>query len=86
MIDLTDLLLDDTTAVVTPRQFADLGEYSCSLPTGQTIGKRWKRDESFNRPGPSGVGPWLLGEYAECDPPDPKRIRIIWRDLLVVQP
>ena len=36
--------VDDKTALMTRREFEDLPQYSCSLPTGQTIGKRWKRD------------------------------------------
>ena len=51
---------------LTPREFADLPEYSCSLPTGTTIGKRWKRldgshDRGFIAAG--GKPRWLIGEY-----------------------
>ncbi len=51
---------------LTPREFAALPEYSCSLPTGTTIGKRWKRldgshDHRFIAAG--GKPRWMIGEY-----------------------
>lgn len=51
---------------LTPREFAALPEYSCSLPTGTTIGKRWKRldgshDHRFKAAG--GQPRWMVGEY-----------------------
>ena len=51
---------------LTPREFAALDEYSCSLPTGTTIGKRWKRldgshDQRFLAAG--GQPRWMVGEY-----------------------
>lgn len=36
---------------LTKREFDDLSDYSCTLPTGTTIGKRWKRDQNaYRRP------------------------------------
>ena len=35
----------DEAVVLTREQFDALGEYSCSLPTGVTVGKRWKRND-----------------------------------------
>ena len=51
---------------LTSREFAALPEYSCSLPTGTTIGKRWKRldgshDQRFLASG--GKPRWMVGEY-----------------------
>ena len=51
---------------LTPRQFAELREYSGTLPTGTTIGKRWKRldgshDRAFIKAG--GKPRWMVGEY-----------------------
>jgi hypothetical protein len=67
--------------VLTKREFDELGEYSCSLPTGTTVGRRWKRDMNAyrqptcfflhvcdGRPEPSFRGEdWWMGEYA-ADP------------------
>ncbi len=64
---------------LTRHEFDRLGEYSCSLPTGTTAGKRWKRDANAYRrpetfhlhafdgtPEPSFRGPdWWMGEYVE---------------------
>lgn len=57
--------------------FVDLDDYSCSLPSGVYIGKRWKRHVPFNSP-----GQWWLGEYAED--PDPEQARILWRLIDIV--
>lgn len=40
--------------VLTETAFANLNEYSCSLPTMTTIGKRWKRFSGET---------WFIGEY-----------------------
>jgi hypothetical protein len=37
-------IVDDETAVMDKEYFEALGEYSCSLPTGTYVGKRWKRN------------------------------------------
>jgi hypothetical protein len=34
----------EAVVLLTRAEFARLGEYSCSIPTGVTIGKRWKRN------------------------------------------
>lgn len=54
-------------------EFAALLEYSCSVPTGVTIGKRWKarRDDA-----------WYLGEYVQGSKRDTARIR--WRRIFVL--
>ena len=53
-----------------------LDEYSATLPTGTTPGKRWRRhDGAFD---PSCEKPfWLIGEYAAI-PDDPERVAINW--------
>ncbi len=74
------MLIDDHSVILTRQEFDDLPEYSCSIPTGTTIGKRWKRGEPY-----VGVRTrWLMGEYA--DHPDPRLVRIIWREILEVIP
>lgn len=75
------MLVDDKTAICNQKAFDELGEYSFSLPTGTIVGKRWKCNRDWYTPG---AEDWVMGEYAECDPPDPKRVRIIWRKLVVV--
>lgn len=66
---------------LTQAELEALPEYSCSLPTGTTIGKRWKLDVHF-RPGPPNAFPaWLLGEYTAH--PDPGLVGITWRRIVV---
>lgn len=54
--------------------FDALLEYSCSLPTGTTIGTRWKRDQNAYRPirklffgwfKRKYRANWFVGEYAK---------------------
>jgi hypothetical protein len=51
---------------LTPKEFKGLLEYSASLPTGTTPGKRWRRlngahDRAFIRRG--GKPRWIIGQY-----------------------
>ena len=34
--------------IISREELAKLPEYSCSIPTGTTVGKRWRRDTHFN--------------------------------------
>lgn len=66
---------------ITAREFRALPEYSCSLPTGTTPGKRWKRldgahDRNFLAAG--GKPHWMIGEYDPACPPGAKIIKIFW--------
>lgn len=71
------------------REFQDLFEYSATIPTGTTPGKRWKRldgahDPSFRKSG--GVPKWVIGEYAPDCPADAKTIKINWyRPIICVR-
>ena len=51
---------------VTQQELTDLGEYSCSMPTGTYIGKRWKRNLNAYNPcveyDPDNPD-WIIGEY-----------------------
>lgn len=76
------MILTADTAIVDSEAFTALPDYSSSLPTGTTPGKRWKRridyyDESKG---------WMMGEYFVL--PDPEAAEqfmgIRWRNLLVV--
>jgi len=73
---------------LTPREFDELLEYSTTLPTGTTIGKRWKRNQNMMRypicshldpwsgtkePDFRGEPDWWMGEF--IPDPDPKRDR-----------
>lgn len=79
-------MTDET--VISREELAKLLEYSTSLPTGTTIGKRWRRDvhavKRFH-----GVVPcdtpqeWMIGEYVEHSDPDTVGIRWSWA---VVEP
>jgi len=72
------ILTDDTHALMNRPDFDALPEYSCSVPTGVVIGKRWKRGEPY-------VGPrdtWFLGEYVEV-PGRPDLARILFREIVI---
>jgi hypothetical protein len=77
------MLTDDTHVIMTASEFKGLLEYSCSLPTGVLIGKRWKRNlHAFCAPGTPPR--WLMGEYEEDD--EPGYVRIRWREILEAVP
>jgi hypothetical protein len=81
------------TFTLTRKEFDDLLEYSCTLPTGTTIGKRWKRDvnsrsqfrlSKIEETEMQILGPeWWMGEYAECEPPEADKVAIIWRKIAI---
>lgn len=73
------------TVTLTQVQFDELGEYSCSIPTGTTIGKRWKCDVHAH-PAHKGKPPlWHLGEYYDLGPPDnEKNVGIRWSKIVVL--
>lgn len=72
---------------LTQSQLDGLPEYSCSIPTGTTIGKRWKRDVNAY---PRGYGPhpppyWIVCEYAE-HPTDPEnKVAIIYKRIIITK-
>lgn len=70
--------------------FDALLEYSCSLPTGTEIGKRWKRDQNAYLPlrklffgwyKPKYRANWFVGEYAESK--QEGKVDIIWRKPII---
>lgn len=84
-----DLSLPDL--VLTRRELDALPEYSATLPTGQRIGTRWKRNlHAYTVPVVQGIHPfgdglilspappplWIVGEYARHA--DPELIGIRW--------
>lgn len=66
---------------LTQQEFDDLLNYSCSYPTGTTIGKRWKSCEHYRRQKDPNVT-WFMGEYVEH--PKPKTVGIVWRKIIIV--
>ena len=62
----------DGVIICTQGYFDSLGEYSCSLPTGTTVGKHWKRNNgAYIKDAPDD---WVICEYV--DHPDPKKVGI----------
>lgn len=73
-----------TKVIVLPEpEFRALPEYSCSVPSGVVVGKRWRRHEPYRRAptcdGRGDCGHWLLGEYVADD----GMIAIAWTPLTV---
>ena len=68
MIELSTITLSGT-------EFKKLRDYSSSLPTGTTIGKRWKRRKNYYDEDKG----WLMGEYVEHD--GPNLIGIKWHEI-----
>lgn len=68
------------TISLSQKEFDALPEYSCTLPTGTTIGKRWKRGWPYQEPRTD----WYLGEYAKSALPG--MVDIIWRKISFVSP
>lgn len=67
--------------VVMPRaEFAALLDYSCSLPTGVVIGKRWRRKKDYYDESKG----WLLGEYYALEGND-REVGIRWSELLIAE-
>lgn len=67
--------------IAIPRaELYELPEYSCSYPTGTTIGKRWRRDLHAFREGapPIEEHEWKIAEYMECVCCGPKTVAIAW--------
>jgi hypothetical protein len=76
------ILVDDKTAIVDQEEFDNMLEYSCTLPTGTIVGKRWKRREPYHtRPIPQAPNDWYMGEYVDIGKDD--KVGIVWRRLYV---
>lgn len=72
----------EDVAVLTRKQFDALLEYSCSLPTGTTIGKQWKCRRPYIDDG--NPPDWYLGEYVEDPNPEYRQkgyVGIKWRKI-----
>lgn len=51
------------TIYLTQKEFDDLLDYSCSLPTGVIVGKKWKRRVPYR----GEPYEWFLGEYRKSE-------------------
>ncbi|KKK78695.1 hypothetical protein LCGC14_2840980 [marine sediment metagenome] len=82
---------------LTTKEFEDLLEYSCSIPTGTTLGKKWKRHIYCFRlegrtlygwahpPGATIISDeWHQGEYVKSEKPGFVDIR--WTEIIVAGP
>jgi hypothetical protein len=58
-------------------EFESLLEYSTTLPTGTTLGKKWRRHILA---GPA-QGEWWMGEYVPDPNGDPSMVGIKWRKI-----
>ena len=58
------------TVLVTQKFFDSLLEYSCSVPTGTTIGKQWKMGWPYMEPRTH----WFLCEFVDIN--DPNKVGI----------
>jgi hypothetical protein len=71
--------------VVSREELKALGEYSCTIPTGVILGKRWRRDVQAYKWQAHPIplrhtrieSEWIIGEYVDNDP-DPKMMGILW--------
>ena len=70
------MLVEDDGVYMTMCEFDMLPEYSCSIPTGTTAGKRWKRGWPYMQPRHS----WQMGEYGQ---PEGVIVPIIWRSIFI---
>lgn len=71
--DRSEILLDDTYALMTMRTFEHLPEYSATRPTGVYEGKMWRRHDGvfdYRFIASGGKPEWLLCWYGRCDKPD----------------
>lgn len=66
--------------VLTEEEFDKLSEYSTSLPTGITIGKRWKRAVDFRDVSKG----WILGEYVACvKEHSSRKVDVSWKTIKI---
>lgn len=66
---------DQPIVLIAREELMRLPDYSMSLPTGTTIGKRWRRD--------NGKGGWAIGEYVPSAIPD--HVDIKWSQVQLLE-
>lgn len=67
------------TVRLSQQEFDALPDYSCSVPTGVVIGKKWKRRKEY-RDADKG---WLMGEYVASENED--EALIAWSEIEVTR-
>ncbi len=83
--DRSEILIDETHALMTRKTFNELKEYSATNPTGAYEGKMWKRhDGSFDQQflARGGRPVWMLCWYGRCD--DPGMVSNNYRKIILV--
>lgn len=68
------------TLELTQKEFDNLYEYSCSIPTGTKIGTRWKRKKNYHDASKG----WVVGEYYDIG--SKTQIGIRWYEVRVIEP
>lgn len=64
------------------KDFNSMSEYSCTVPTGVTFGKRWKCNVHARQP--YNIAPaWLLGEYQPSDTHPETHYKTVWSRIIV---
>ena len=88
------ILTDEHTALMLHDDFDNLLEYSCSIPTLTTIGKRWKHGQcecvDLHPSNPKALrhgtckehNRWFMKEDEDSD--NPERVKIHTREIIVV--
>ena len=72
----------DQIVTMTPEEFKQLPEYSCSFPDSSQLGKQWKCNRNAYPPRQGTTPLWFLGEYTEH--PNPKKFYIRWHRIRVI--
>ena len=81
------ILIDKNIAVMDQDTLNNLLEYSCTVPTGTTIGKRWKRGQclcvgvTLRHGTCKKHNTWMMGEYVHSLRPG--HVDIYWRKILI---
>lgn len=68
---------------LTMREFKKLLDYSCSMPTGTAIGKRWRRSNRFESRREGRPLVWWMGEYYDCGKAD--KVGVRWSLIEIVE-
>ena len=82
--DMSQVLIDDDSAIMSKAVFDELAEYSTSMPSGVYPGKCWKREEYIMDKGRVVLrtGKWWLCWYGLHE--DPKFVSNNFRKILFV--
>lgn len=78
----SDILIDDTHAIMDSLSFAQLSNYSTTRPSGVYPGKMWKADEFWDQVDNS---KWRLLWYGDAFMKDGKELCSIHQRLIIIQ-